>query len=168
MTAIDRAEKDIERGDYGFARQRLMAYLTSKGYDQQIVARIAQLSYEMHDSYEAGRFWLTANAEGEHVDHAITCFLKRAGKDPRQVVSRIPRAARLKSLDGYPEVVRARLRRLGLDDAIVQAASATPVWPARPWRDRAIGIVCIVVLLFVVVLLVAGLWQIGSWILGRG
>ena len=121
----------------------------------------------MHDRYEAGRFWLIADARGEHVEHAITCFLKRAGKNPRQVVSRLPRAARLKSLDGYPEVVRARLHRLGLDDAIVQASRGTLEPTAAGWRDRAFSIGCFLASLLVGTVLVAGLWQIGSWILGR-
>jgi hypothetical protein len=166
VSAIERAKRDIEEGDYGAARQRLRAYLATKGYEQEIVARLGQISYEMHDMYEAGRFWLLSDAEGSHADHAISCFLKRAGKDPRQIVSQLPHTVRLRSLDEYPEAVRARLRSLALDEAISQAGRGRASKPPNTWGDRAVLSGCILVLLFGVVVFCVGLWQIGRWLFG--
>ena len=58
MSALQRAEEDVKRGDYGLARQRLISYLHTKGYDAELLARIGRLCFDMHDLFQAGRYWL--------------------------------------------------------------------------------------------------------------
>ncbi len=159
----ERIEADIAAGDYGLARQRLASHLGAKGYDAESLAKLGQISYDMHDRYQAGRFWLCASAEGDQVESAIAVFLKHAGKTPKQIVAQLPRYARAADLETYPEIVRVRLRRLNLEESITHSASAGQSRSAPP-GEYAFVIGCLVVVLAVLTVFVAGIIQVGKWL----
>lgn len=165
-SALERAEQDLERGDYGLARQRLTSYLSTTGYDADVLARIGRISYDMHDLFQAGRYWLLSSAEGDVVEQTITTFAKHAGSAPRAVVGQLPRTTRLANLEGYPEPVQERLRRLGLDEAIVRAGRREEANTRMNWRDGVFISGCLIVVAFMIVSFAVGLVQIGSWIFG--
>ena len=164
MSALERAQEDIQRGDYGLARQRLTSLLVNKGYDAELAARIGWLSYDMRDLYQAGRYWLLADAEGGQVDEAIDLFLKRSGSEPRVIVGQLPRTLRLSNLDDYPEPVRRRLRRLGLEEAMVLAARSDPGASRASWSDRATTIGCLAAALGLLAILLIGLGTLVHWL----
>ncbi len=167
MSAIERAEQDVERGDYGMARVRLASYLNAKGYDADMLNRLGQISFEMHDPSQAGRYWLASSADGEHVEQAVAAFMDRMGKDSRSAVSRLPRVVREAPTGALPPVAKDRLRRLGLDEALSK-------WGAegRTLQAKELGRVgkLILILVFAVLCLVGcivvctGVWTISDWL----
>ncbi len=165
MNAIDRANRDLEQGDHWLARQRLASYLSSKGYDPDLLAQLGNISYDMHDAYAAGRMWLTSTAEGERVEEAIAKFIERAGHGPQQIASQLPRAVRLTSLDEYPPSAQARLRRLGLEKGIIwRPPPAQP--PLSKWIRRAVTLGAVLILTFCVGSCILGLERMASWLFG--
>ena len=165
MSALERAEEDIERGDYGLARQRLTSYLSNSGYHPDVLTRLGQISHEMHDLFQAGRFWLTSDAEGEQVEQSVSLFVERAGADPSKIVAQLPRPVRLARIDAYPEMVRDRLDRLGLSEAIVVAAANASKPPRNAWAHRTFVVGCLVVFSILVLIFLVGVAQIICWVL---
>lgn len=120
MNALERAERDIQQGDHWLARQRLTSYLATKGYDSAILEKLGQISWDMHDKYNAGCFWFTSDTEGEEVDEAISMFLNHAGSDAQQVVGNLPNFVRVRKLEDYPVVVQESLKQHGLEEAFLK------------------------------------------------
>jgi hypothetical protein len=168
MSAIDRARRDLERGDHWLARRRLASFLSTVGYDPDVVEELGQISYDMHDAYEAGRMWLTSLAEGDHVEHAINVFVEHAGRDARQVCGQLPRVVRLPMLEAYPEKVQDRLRRLGLNAVIVEHPRGRAADSASSnWGERTVILAFVVIGIFMGTSCCVGAWQIFQWCFGN-
>lgn len=165
MTTLERAQHDVERGDHWLALRRLECYVSSKGYDPQLLERIGRIAHGMHDAYTAGRWWLTSTATGGDVEAAIETFIAYAGRDPRQILRQLPKVVRLAYLGGYPQSVQQRLRKLGLDEHIAHGSYPGPQNAhAQGWGWRVVQVaVCVVVLLCVVSCCV-GATRMISWI----
>jgi hypothetical protein len=169
MSAIERANQDIERGDYGMARVRLASYLNAKGYDADMLNRLGEISFEMHDPSQAGRYWLASSADGEHVEQAVAAFMDRMGKDSRSAVSRLPRAVREAPTGALPPVAKDRMRRLGLDEVFAKWCPRE-----RPVGVKSLGRIAKVTIAVVLLTLVGvlciifctGLWIITQWLFG--
>lgn len=164
MSAIERAKHDLERGDHWLARMRLRSFMVSKGYDPVLLAELGLISNEMHDDFDAGRMWLTSTAVGDRVDQAIETFISHCHRDAPNVVAQFPHTVRLASADGYPPVVQERLRRLGLDSAIVRLEqSRDPSPPRKRWVEWVFVIAVLLVSIFAITSCVVGARQITSW-----
>lgn len=164
MSAIERANQDVERGDYGMARVRLASYLNAKGYDADMLNRLGEISFEMHDPSQAGRYWLASSADGEHVEQAVAAFMDRMGKDSGSAVSRLPRAVREAPTGALPPVAKDRLRDLGLDETLSRWGTLERRPAAGPgWLAVA---VIILVLVAAVVVACIGIGTIFSWMFG--
>ena len=165
MNALERAKSDLQAGNYGLARQRLESYVGAKGYDPELMARIGQLCFDMHDPFNAGRMWIVSAAQGEHVERAIDAFMSVSGRDCRQAAFMILSAARLPAISDYPIGVQGRLRNRGLDVAIVNACrckkAAAP--NQRTFVKRIAGVVFVAVLLAFVGSCIVGVKTIFSW-----
>lgn len=165
MSAIERADRDLERGDYGMARERLASYLNSKGYDPAMLERLGQLCYEMRDLAQAGRYWLASSAEGEHVEQAVAAFVRRSGTERAFIAAQLPRAVLETTPDSLPPVALERVRRLGLEALI-----------GKPARGRGScettrgDLVCVTIGVLVAALVglafVVGLGTIVRWLFG--
>lgn len=167
MNALQRAESDLQRGDHWLARCRIESYLQTKGYDAELLAKAGRIALEMHDKYNAGRLWLTSTAEGEDVEEAVATFLRHAGTDPVQVLRQLPRFARLVPLDSYPPVVQDRLRRLGLDGALLASVFPGRMEPSpTSWSDRVKLVLVAAVVLGFVGSCGVGANTIRSWLFG--
>lgn len=164
MTIHDRVRADINRGDYALARERLASHVNAKGYDAELLAKLGEISFEMHDHFSAGKFWLTSSAEGPDVELAIQTFVSRCGHDPHQIVSQLPRFARLKSMDGYPASATSRLERLKLCGPLLKITAAGVRRPSGypPWLFTG-G--CVVMALFGIASFSIGLVQIIRWVI---
>lgn len=166
MTVIDRANRDIERGHHWLARQRLESHLFAVGYDPELLVKLGEIASAMHDAFNAGRFWLTSTAEGAHVGEAVAVFIGHVGNDAKQIAASLPRAARLPTLDSYPTIVQARLRRLGLDAAIIASSPSTPAAKERlSWSMRALVLVVAAVILFCCIAVCIGIHTIFEWLI---
>ncbi|RJP36795.1 MAG: hypothetical protein C4547_06635 [Phycisphaerales bacterium] len=165
MSALDRVKTDIERGDFGMARIRLMSYLDTQGYDPEVLNRLGQLCLDMHDPFEAGRFWLASSARGEDVDAAISVFLDRVGGGPWHVVSQLPRGVRLASLESYPDAAADRLRQFGLQEAILLGGKGVRTKPPSGGTTRSGTVAGIAFVTVGLAIFCAGLWSTASWLL---
>lgn len=165
MSAVERANRDIADGNHWLARQRLESHLSSSGYDAGQLARLGEIAYAMHDAFNAGRFWLTSTAEGLQVDEAIAVFMRHNRNDAKTVATSLSRAARLANIDSYPPIVQARLRRLGLDAAVIASSPSSPQSPGRStWWMKLIGIVIASVIVSCSVSCFIGAYQIVQWL----
>ena len=163
-SAIERAEDDLQQGDYGLARQRLTSYLSNQGYNADVLARIGRISYDMHDLFQAGRYWLLSSAEGDDVEDAVAQFVRNSGDEPRSIVSQLPRAARLPRLEDYPGVVQDRLRRLGLAEAVPTPARKGSSGSPDKWKERAEITGCLLVVLVLGSVFLIGLGTVVHWL----
>lgn len=141
-----RIAADIERGDLRMARDRLISYVNAKGYSTDGVARIARICADMHDPFEAGRYWILSQEEGPQVDRAIAEFVRRSGSDPRRIFAQLPRAALARGFAQLPARVQERLRACGISDK-TERARKTAAAARETWHEHALAwIVCICLL----------------------
>jgi hypothetical protein len=166
MTIQERIEKDVARGDYGLARDRLLSHLHSKGYDPELLSQLGELCFKMHDLAAAGKYWLTSSAQGEKVDKAIEAFVSRCGEIPEHTAAQLPRFIRLKSSGGYPAPVRERLERIGLHEAIQRRVQLDKTRPRIMMKSTEwiILIIAMIIVGCAAVSCIIGAGQIGQWI----
>jgi hypothetical protein len=166
--AVTRAEDDLRRGDYALARQRLESYLSTKGYDPELLARIGQISFDMHDLFNAGRHWLLSTAAGEVVDRAIAEFMRRTNHDPKQAAEQLHRSARLPDVAAYPPIVQSRLHDLKMAAAIVRACRENkPAESPLTWRGRLVILFIIAVTATAIIFCCVGLIASVRWLFGN-
>lgn len=167
MTALERAEEDIGRGEYWLARRRLESYLQSKGYAPEILARLGEVSHEMKDTYAAGRAWLLSTAEGEHVEAVIETFVKHAGADAEQVTSALYRCAWPKDITACDAIVRERVERFGLTEAIGRGPRNKRLKEAKArWVELFMFLGIGLFVMFCLASCAVGATQIISWTFG--
>jgi len=166
MDVRERAKLDLENGDHWLARTRLKSYLSTNGYDPELLKEIGQISYDMHDAYDAGRMWLLSTAEGSQVDEAIKKFMDHLGGDPQKCVSELPSVVRLKSIDQYPTDVQDRIRIHGLEKCVTSTFREQQIKEHQKttWGGYLLMLIGIIFLLFVGSCSVAGCYQIGNWL----
>lgn len=166
-SAVERANQDIAEGNHWLARQRLESHLLAVGYDPELLVKLGEIASAMHDAFNAGRFWLTSTAEGAHVEEAVAVFIEHVGSDAKQIAASLPRAVRLPDLASYPPIVQTRLRRLGLDAAVIASSPSTPAAKERlSWSVRALVLVAAIGILFSFITLCIGAWTIVDWLWG--
>jgi|GEM_PF-3441386 len=167
MTALERAEEDVARGEYWLARRRLESYLQTKGYDPQVLARLGEISHEMKDTYAAGRAWLLSTATGEHVEAAIETFVKHAGAGPEEIAACLYRSAWPADITACDAIVQARLERFGLKEAIVRGPKKKGDKEGKlSWTERFLILALIAFVLFCFASCAVGATRIFSWLFG--
>ncbi|MCO6437443.1 MAG: hypothetical protein J5J06_10180 [Phycisphaerae bacterium] len=110
-TVFDRVEHDVRRGDFGSARRRLGSYLATCGYDPAVLRRLGEISLEMKDPLEAGRYWLLSDVEGDEAERTIEAFVHSAGPDPRTIAAQLPRTCYLESVEKFPPKAQERIKK---------------------------------------------------------
>lgn len=168
-SVFERAESDMRRGDYGMARQRLLSYLSQKGYDPQLLARIGRIAYKMKDMQEAGRWWLLSDACGAEVEQTISSFVVNRNLSIGQIMEELPVWARLDGIDEYPQVVQHRLKRFESELPIKRGSEYDETcWTSGSvWRNALDTVLKIPVLLFILFLVASlgvGAVSIISWL----
>ena len=151
------------------ARQRLTSRLAHQGYDPDLLAEIGHVAHLMGDPREAGRFWLMSAAEGPELDEAVRAYVATCGGLVQQVVARLPRAARLSTLDEYPETVRRRWERLAIGPYVCPPWASWGTVDCREPSSGGLGCVAVFLLVCALVLVcaVVGAVTIVGW-LGSG
>lgn len=163
MTVFARAQADIDRGDLGSARRRLASTVGSVGYNPEVLAKVADLSMQMRDPVQAGRYWLLTPTTGAEVEAAIEAFALACHHDARQMASELPRFKLRYRVNEYPEVVRQRLAKFGMDQIFVQQdPDLAPVQRAG-WKHNLKALGCAVVGVGIVTLIVLGVRALVRW-----
>lgn len=163
--AIARAEEDVRRGDLWLAKLRLASYLTAAGYDGDVLNRLGRICHDMHDDFQAGKYWLLCDVDGPEVDRAIETFLKTFNEHPHHKLSALPRQVRV-SLDRYPPRVRARLERLGLAEVVEYAPRPAPDGAMTGKEKIVAGLICVLGVVFAVAS-ITGIGQWAVWLFGE-
>jgi hypothetical protein len=162
-TVQDRVQIDIERGDYGLARERLSSLLATRRYDDSVLIQLGQVSFDMHDLFQAGRFWLVSSATGPQVDRAIAEFMRRCGNDPVHAVSQLPRCCRLTELSKYPGEAQDRLQKMGMAEAILTKHGTPSFSGSTKLRNKLIGAGIFVLVVSMIVSCIVGAGVIIQW-----
>ncbi|MEQ9095129.1 MAG: hypothetical protein RIE32_02570 [Phycisphaerales bacterium] len=163
MGAHQRAREDRERGDLGSARRRLASLVALCGFDRALCREIADISLEMGDPLEAGR-WLflcvsDSSSEPEAILAALDQFVRDCRAEPSVIASRLPAVAKSVPPERLPPAVRERLAELGLPRPRARPARGA----AASARDRALHAGCLLAMAALVVCAVAGFGVIIRW-----
>ena len=162
MSALDRAEKDIQCGDFALARQRMENYLNCHGYDEALLVRLAEISMQMHDPFSAGKYWFVSGEQGELVDSAVETFLVRAGVSNEQILAHLPSAVRRMKFEQLPSVAQKRMAAFGLSEALPVIKRLQP--PRRRRRAGPLGhAIFVTILLFTMGSCSLGVKQMVQW-----
>jgi hypothetical protein len=125
-----------------------------------VLRRLGELSLAMKDPFDAGRYWLLADVEGEEAERVIGAFVGKTGPSAGTIAACLPRTCCRESLEDYPPKARERIRRWGLHEHLVaKAARGTPRAPKSTW-DRVAPFVFFSIALGLFLCLLAGAWTI--------
>lgn len=116
MGARERAEEDIQAGDFASARSRLISLHNSGGYDAALCTEIAQVCEVMKDPVEAGRWYLISDAHDKLAGEVfIDRFLASCGYDKDLAFARLPSAFKRVDVENRPRIVRERMDKIGIE-----------------------------------------------------
>ena len=105
--AVERAGRDRDAGRLWKARERLGSVLSLDPADQEVLALLGRVHYEMKDLPNAGRYWFLTEAEGPEVEKATAAMHERYGFP--ELLRQLPART---AIAHYPPSVQARLREL--------------------------------------------------------
>jgi hypothetical protein len=166
----ERVEAALAEGAAWRAKEILQGNIATRGYDTRLFARYGQLLLQMGDLVEAGKYLFLSGERQPHYEEAIALYLTRyTRKDPQNLVGTFPQAARLPSLDAYPEPVRQTLDELGIRARMQVASVPQPSRPPTRAARVALALGCALTLLVLVFLLVCtgvGACAVWDWLLG--
>lgn len=163
MNAIERAQADVDRGDLGSARRRLGSFIGSTRYNPEVLARAAEISMQMRDPVQAGRYWLLTPTTGQPVEAVIEAFARACHHDARMMAAELPRFPRRFKMTEYPDVVRKRLARYGIDEVFTGQDPELARVPKTGWKQKAKVLGCLVVGVGFVALVFFGVRALARW-----
>jgi len=162
-----RADRDIQRGDLGKARDRLEGLLVAYPDDLRIRARLGEIYWRLQYPERAGRHWYLLASENSDMDAAKQAFAAHYNDNPGMVLQAIGYHGGLESVAGaYAGEVLRLGRRAGLTEESLEAAvrkrqPGEPAPPAKvPWGFKLAGVGLLVFVVAVLVLALIGLWSL--------
>lgn len=116
---LDKANREIEKGNLWRAKEILQGAIRSGSYDVQLFEMMGTVFLRMGDLPEAGRFLFLSGVRQPEYLEPIEIFLsKHRQKEPRDFVWLLPRSARLKTMSDYPNEVAQVLREMGFPEIL--------------------------------------------------
>jgi hypothetical protein len=110
---LDKAQKELERGNLWRAKEILQGAIKSESYNVQFYELMGTVFLRMGDLPEAGRFLFLSGARKPEYLESIELFIsKHRRNQPRAFLNLFPRNARLKTLSDYPDAVAQTLREM--------------------------------------------------------
>lgn len=154
--------------DLGLERQRQMQRLQSaRRYDPALLGELGQLHFDMKDLFHAGRCWLWSDRTDDATEAVVDYFADRCYRRPHGMLSQTPPHALLRDLSGYPPVVQARLKRLGIsaeDIATRISPPSRPVSRASAWLAAAVIIYFVACFLAGIGVSIWGIYRLIAWL----
>ncbi|USN98247.1 MAG: hypothetical protein H6810_08655 [Phycisphaeraceae bacterium] len=160
-----KVQDDLDRGDYGRAKERLCSYIRGAGYSPSVCVRIAEICVKMHDPREAGRWYFIGDEDSAEADRHIKLFLGRFGPRPVDVVAQLPKVTKLADRSRYPLCVQRRLDELGLTGQVGESYTRA-IRGRESIVDAGVRFGCVAALLMLGLIFVIGCVTIGGWIIG--
>ena len=164
ITIYEKAEKEIRANNLWRAKEILQGNLSNLGYDYELYRKYGELLDKMGDRIEAGRFlFLSGNLHSE----SVSLYIKKySRKDPRNLLGTFPKAARLESIDDYPNSVTQKLKELGLKTNNLNWRSQYSSDYKESFFEKLFPFGCICGLIIGAICAVIGLVTVGEWIIG--
>jgi hypothetical protein len=117
----ERVDAEIVAGRLWRAKEILQSQISQAGYDCYLFERYARLLDRLGDKVEAGRFFFLSGKRSPESEEAISIYLGRHTRNGlKGLLGTFPRAARLKRLEQYPDVVRQKLEELDASDEALE------------------------------------------------
>lgn len=116
---LDKARREIEKGNLWRAKEILQGAIRSENYDVQLYEMLGTVFLRMGDEPEAGKFLFLSGVRRSEYLESIELFLSRhSRKAPHDFVRHLPRKARLRTVSDYPHEVAQTLREMGLPEVL--------------------------------------------------
>lgn len=84
-SVLERVDADLERGDYGRARDRLTALIGLYPDDVFLRSRLAEVWWDLHFPAMAGRYWYLEENRTEEVVEAVEAFERSCRGSPAAI-----------------------------------------------------------------------------------
>ena len=153
---IDRARADLDRNELWRARQRLEGFVSSRGYQRDVVELLGDVCHRMGDVPNAGRYWFFTPVDSETKKNAIAVFISCYGKQPSQLFSQLPRRLRQYRESAFVPEVRERLQAIRKKTRHRSPMSAYRFTAG----DRMIQVVGFAIMAFILLCFLLGLKQV--------
>ncbi|HXD30397.1 MAG TPA: DUF6584 family protein [Pyrinomonadaceae bacterium] len=163
MRTLEKAEKELARGNLWRAKEILQSSILHAGYDLALFEMLGTVLLRMGDMHEAGRFLFLSGARKMDYEAAIGIFLERHRKNaPQQFLAAFGKQARLSTLADYPESVRDELIRRGFPENLQDKHGR--VFTSGSGRIGKV-ITCLTLTLVVITLIILGIVKMREIIL---
>ncbi|NUQ67325.1 MAG: hypothetical protein HUU18_03460 [Phycisphaerales bacterium] len=159
--AIKRAERDLQAGDFGSARRRLLSRIHAGGFDEEVCRRIAKISMDMKDPIEAGRWLFLVPCSEPRELECINDFTRSCGELREQVLACLPRCMTTLPPDRLPAAAAARLAACPTAPK-TSSSFKEKIYVGRPWA----GLGCMAAVIVIVLLAAFGLFTLIGILIG--
>lgn len=140
MDAIRRAQADIDAGDLGSARRRLMSRAVSKGYEPGVCERVARLCVQMRDPIEAGRWYFLCESADPEAGPLVERYVEALKRDAGRILADLPSSLYERFQNGAgPAIVEQRLSTLGATSRVPRGVVRAP---RATFRQQITGAGC--------------------------
>lgn len=156
MPIIDKAERELAKGNLWRAKEILQGSLPSAGYNVKLFETLGVVLRQMGDLPEAGKFLFLSGVRKPEYEEAIDVFLRKYGKKPHNFFRALPRTARLSKISDYPKATASALRELNLPEHLKTKSGEVKV-SAEEDNDKYVLITCLVLTFVLGILLVLGI-----------
>ncbi len=163
MNVQDRVREDEASGDLASAKNRLASHAVTTHFDPSICEQIARLCLRMHDPIEAGRWYLLCDSTDVESAACIEKFMATCGGVAGQVLSQLPRGAKLKPLENWTPTAGARLRELGFKHH-PPPSKPTPSSRFDEFVSQIGSAGCLGVIVILIGLVIIGLRTVADWL----
>lgn len=165
--AIARAKAEITAGKLRRAKEILSGQIGNATFSAELFAAYGRLLALMRDDKLAGMYLFLSGDDSPGESQFVALFeASIRGKEPTWIFSQFPVAARLSSLEAYPERVRLRLLALGFttDFKWMQVRLTSPESNRDLWLALVVSVGIAIVAIIGVL---NGLYVVGGWLLSR-
>lgn len=164
MRLIEKAEREVARGNLWRAKEILQGSLPNVGFNIQLYEEYGKVLLKMGDLPEAGKFLFLSGVRKPEYEEAIEIFLRKYGNNERyDFIRMLPRQARFGTLSEYPDAVAQKLRSMGFDEVLRKKDGSTYISPETS-SDIYLRVACITVVLVVVSLMILGIIKLKEFL----
>ncbi|MDQ3800625.1 MAG: hypothetical protein M3384_14345 [Acidobacteriota bacterium] len=155
MSFIEKAERELAKGNLWRAKEILQGSLPSAGYNIELFEKFGIVLLQMGDLPEAGKFLFLSGVRKPEYEEAICIFLQKYGKKPLNFFQTLPHTAKLSKISDYPEIVAAKLRELNFPETLKTENGDVDVLPEDD--DKILLAGCIIIALAIAALVILGI-----------
>jgi hypothetical protein len=156
---LEKARQDRADGHLWMARKRLTSYISSTGYDRNVLDLLGDICHQMGDEPAAGRYWFFVELRSPHQQQAVSLFLQQSSRRPELIGLQWPAKLREVRPERLPDDARQRLAAIA---HLLPKRKPRPVATHRSFtpRDQLMTAGCMLAALFFVYCFSVGFAQV--------